>query len=58
MRLMTTNTYYSIKSLVGDLIALCKTAMTVPDPQTVCRGDIQVHAAEHAALFFACHTWK
>lgn len=58
MQRTTTNMYYSIKTLVGDLIVLCKTAASVPDPQTEFRGDIQVHAARHAALLFACHTWK
>lgn len=58
MQRTTTNMYYSIKTLVGDLIVLCKTAASVPDPKTEFRGDIQVHAAEHAALLFACHTWK
>lgn len=47
---MTTNMYYSIKSLLDDLMALCKTAVPVPEPETECREDIQVHAAVHAAL--------
>ena len=42
----------------GDLMPLCKRAVPAPDPQTESRGDIQVHAAEHTALFFASHTWK
>lgn len=42
MKPMTTNMYYSIKSLVGDLIALYKTAVPVPDLKTECRRDIQV----------------
>lgn len=55
---MTTNMYYSIKSSVGDLIGLYNTEVPVPDAQTEFRGDIQVHAAQHAALLSACHTWK
>lgn len=58
MQRMTTNMYYSVKSLVGDLMLLCKTAVPVPNPKTEFRADIQVHAAEHAALLAACHTWK
>lgn len=48
---------YIIKSLLGDFIVLYKTAVPTPDPETGFRGDIQVHAAEHADLF-ASHTWK
>lgn len=47
-----------LKSSVDDLTALCKAAASVPDPQTGFMGDIQVHAAVHAGLFFAFHTWK
>lgn len=58
MQRMTTNMYYSVKSLVGDLMLLCKTAVPVPKTKTEFRADIQVHATEHAALLAACHTWK
>lgn len=54
---MTKEICYSIKSLLGDLVVLYKTAVPTPDPETGFRGYIQVHAAEHADLF-ACHTWK
>ena len=52
------NKYVLQQSLVGDLIVLCKTVVPMPDPKTEFRGDIQVHAAEHAALLYASHTWK
>lgn len=55
---MTTNMYYSIKSLRDDLMGLRKTAVPMPEPETECREDIQVHAAVHAALPCASHTWK
>lgn len=56
--MMTTNMYYSIKSLRDDLMGLRKTAVPMPEPETECREDIQVHAAVHAALPCASHTWK